>query len=100
MFWDAVGSHLDFTNGATAAWWRQKVTSQLLDMGIRCTWNDNNEWHVEDESALCHGFGTPTPLKLPQLLMLSLVGLTVLGWALFSVVPPLKGNHTQALTHD
>ena len=43
---------------------------------------------------------TPTPLKLPQLLMLSLVGLTVLGWALFSVVPPLKGNHTQALTHD
>ena len=64
MFWDAVGSHLDFTNPATAAWWRAQVTEKLLAVGIGSTWNDNNEWHVDDESAVCHGFGTPTPLRL------------------------------------
>ena len=64
MFWDAVGSHLDFTNPATAAWWRAQVHEKLLDLGIGSTWNDNNEWRVEDESAVCHGFGTPTPLRL------------------------------------
>ena len=64
MFWDAVGSHLDFTNPRTAEWWRAQVTEKLLDVGITCTWNDNNEWHVDDEAALCCGFGRPTPLKL------------------------------------
>jgi alpha-glucosidase len=64
MFWDAVGSHLDFTNPATAAWWRAQVTEKLLRVGIGSTWNDNNEWHVDDESATCHGFGTATPLRL------------------------------------
>jgi hypothetical protein len=40
------------------------VTTQLLDLGIEATWNDNNEWRVEDEAATCNGFGTPTPLRL------------------------------------
>ena len=64
MFWDAVGSHLDFTNPATAEWWRQQVREKLLAVGIGSTWNDNNEWHVDDESAICHGFGSPMPLRL------------------------------------
>lgn len=64
MFWGAVGSHLDFTNPATAAWWRAQVTEKLLEMGIESTWNDNNEWHVDDECAQCHGFGTPMALRL------------------------------------
>ena len=64
MFWDAVGSHLDFTNPATAAWWSAQVKEKLLDVGIECTWNDNNEWHVDDECAICHGFGSPTELRL------------------------------------
>ena len=64
MFWDARGSHLDFTNPATEAWWRSNVTAQLLEMGITSTWNDNNEYRLEDEEAICHGFGTPTPLSL------------------------------------
>lgn len=35
---------------------------------------------------------SPTPLKRTQALMLACVALTVLGWALFSVLPPLKAT--------
>lgn len=56
-FWDDEGSHLDFTNPATVDWWKAKVTSMLLDQGIECTWNDNNEYEVWDDAAVCHGFG-------------------------------------------
>lgn len=36
-FWDDEGSHLDFTNPQTVAWWQEGVTTQLLEMGIDST---------------------------------------------------------------
>lgn len=57
VFWDDEGSHLDFTNPDTIAWWKANVTSQLLDHGIGSTWNDNNEYEIWDGGARCHGFG-------------------------------------------
>ncbi|UYU33099.1 glycoside hydrolase family 31 protein [Siccibacter colletis] len=73
-FWDDEGSHLDFTNPATIAWWQTGVTTQLLEMGIDSTWNDNNEYEVWDGEARCHGFGTPVAIKhirpvMPLLMM-------------------------------
>ncbi|WP_029592316.1 glycoside hydrolase family 31 protein [Franconibacter pulveris] len=73
-FWDDEGSHLDFTNPAAIAWWQEGVTSQLLEMGIDSTWNDNNEYEVWDGEARCHGFGTPIAIKhirpvMPLLMM-------------------------------
>ncbi len=59
VFWDAEGSHLDFTNPATVAWWQGKVKTALLDKGIAATWNDNNEFEVWDRRARCAGFGRP-----------------------------------------
>lgn len=64
VFWDDEGSHLDFTNPATVAWWQENVTTQLLEKGIDSTWNDNNEYEVWDAEARCHGFGRPLPIKL------------------------------------
>jgi alpha-glucosidase len=64
VFWDDEGSHLDFTNPATVAWWQENVTHQLLEKGIDSTWNDNNEYEVWDGEARCHGFGRPLPIKL------------------------------------
>jgi alpha-glucosidase len=64
VFWDAKGSHLDFTNPATLDWWRDNVTTQLLARGLDSTWNDNNEFEVWDHHAQCHGFGTPIDMGL------------------------------------
>lgn len=73
-FWDDEGSNLDFTNPATIAWWQEGVTTQLLEMGIDSTWNDNNEFEVWDGEARCHGFGQPIAIKhirpvMPLLMM-------------------------------
>ncbi|ASY77473.1 glycoside hydrolase family 31 protein [Pectobacterium polaris] len=73
-FWDDEGSHLDFTNPATVAWWQENVTRQLLGKGIDSTWNDNNEYEVWDGEARCHGFGETMAIKhirplMPLLMM-------------------------------
>jgi alpha-glucosidase len=59
QFWDGLGSHLDFTNPKTIDWWKVQIKEQLLSNGIEALWNDNNEYEVWDESATCHGFGSP-----------------------------------------
>lgn len=74
QFWDFPGSYLDFTNPAAIAWWQEQVKTALLDLGIAATWNDNNEYEVENPKALAHGFGRPFPAAemkpLQTLLML------------------------------
>jgi alpha-glucosidase len=50
------------------------VTTQLLEMGIDSTWNDNNEFEVWDGEARCHGFGQQIAIKhirpvMPLLMM-------------------------------
>ncbi|WP_114226801.1 MULTISPECIES: TIM-barrel domain-containing protein [Sphingomonas] len=59
QFWDEVGSYIDMTNPAGAAWWRAQVTRALLDQGIEATWNDNNEYELWDRRARFDGFGQP-----------------------------------------
>ena len=74
MFWDDTGSHLDFTNPATGAWWQKNIREQLIDYGIDSTWNDNNEYEIWDDDARCHGFGREIPIHhirplMPLLMM-------------------------------
>jgi alpha-glucosidase len=47
-FWGGAGSFLDFTNEVATRYWRERVTTQLLDIGIEGIWNDNNEFALED----------------------------------------------------
>lgn len=63
-FWDGYGSHLDFTNEDTVRWWQQNLKDKLFSRGIPCTWNDNNEYEVWDDEAVCAGFGKPIPVNL------------------------------------
>ena len=53
-FWGGFGAHLDFTNPDTVAWWKDQVTTSLLDNGIDCTWNDNNEYNIRNSRAQCY----------------------------------------------
>ena len=64
VYWDADGSHLDFTNPETVKWWQDNVKEQLLEKGIDSTWNDNNEYEIWDKGARCFGFGKEIPINL------------------------------------
>lgn len=59
QFWDGLGFHLDFTNPKGRAWWRAGIETALLDYGFTTVWNDNNEYEIWDEDAVCDGDGRP-----------------------------------------
>lgn len=50
-FWGGVGSYVDFTNPVGYEWWKKQVTEQILENGIDATWNDNNEFQIDDDEA-------------------------------------------------
>ncbi len=62
QFWDGVGAHLDFTHPAAIQWWQDGLKAQVLDFGIDVGWNDNNEYAIMDDAAVCHGFGQVMPM--------------------------------------
>ena len=62
MFWGGHGGNVDFTNPRGVQWWKDNVRHQLIDMGIESTWNDNNEYELWSEDAICDGFGHPVEL--------------------------------------
>lgn len=59
QFWDGLGFHLDFTHPKGRAWWRNGIETALLDYGFTTVWNDNNEYEIWDEDAVCDGDGRP-----------------------------------------
>jgi alpha-glucosidase len=61
-YWDGKGAHLDFTKPASVAWWQQQLREQILDKGIDVGWNDNNEYAIQSEDAVTHGWGQPLPM--------------------------------------
>jgi hypothetical protein len=52
-FWGGDAGYLDFTHPVGYAWWRDRVRERILDVGIDATWNDNNEFRIEDDAARC-----------------------------------------------
>lgn len=58
------GAYMDFTNRAAIDWWKAQVKEHLLDYGIDSTWNDNNEYQLWDDDAVCNGFGDPIRLGM------------------------------------
>ncbi len=63
-FWDGNGSYLDFTNENAYNFWKSQVEQKLLDYGIKSTWNDNNEYDVKDNDAICCSYGNTSKASL------------------------------------
>ncbi len=61
QFWDGLGAYLDFTKPAAAAWWKDQVKTQLLELGVTAIWNDNNEFEIVSPAATADMFGAPRP---------------------------------------
>lgn len=66
QFWDGLGFHIDFTNPNGRAWWRNGIETALLDYGVVSVWNDNNEYEIWDEDAVCEGDGRAFPQSLAR----------------------------------
>lgn len=66
QFWDGLGFHVDFGNPAGRAWWKSGIETALLDHGVVSVWNDNNEYEIWDEDAVCAGDGRPYRLALAR----------------------------------
>ena len=65
-FWDGEGAHIDFTNPAAVGWWREKLRANVLAFGIDAGWNDNNEYALDNEGAVCAVNGTPSSIDLAR----------------------------------
>ena len=73
QFWGGKGSFVDFTNPVGRALWQKYMSSSLLAYGIHSVWNDNNEFDISDDDAMCCNEGVPTPAwqlkaRLPMLM--------------------------------
>ena len=45
------------------------LRNRILAVGIDSAWNDNNEYELWDEEALCKGFGRGIPINLARPLL-------------------------------
>ena len=66
QFWDGLGYHLDYTSHAGRQWWRAGMETTLLAHGVATIWNDNNEFEIWDEDAVCDGDGRPFDQSLAR----------------------------------
>ncbi len=64
MYEGEHGALLDFTDPATYVWWKERIKESLLAYGMDAIWNDNNEFELWDDDAICDGFGAPFRLGL------------------------------------
>ena len=60
-YWGGWASLVDFTSEGGRALWKKHLTRSLLVKGARSLWDDNNEYEIFDEQAMCAGDGTPCP---------------------------------------
>jgi alpha-glucosidase len=92
QFWDGVGSHLDFTHPAALKWWQEQLAEQVLDYGIDAGWNDNNEYSIMSDGAVCDGFGAQMPIHRSRPLQALLM--TRATFEAQAKRSPVEGNFT------
>ena len=59
QFWGGHASFVDFSNPAARTLWRTHLIETLIGMGVTSIWNDNNEFEIDDDTAVCDNDGHP-----------------------------------------
>jgi alpha-glucosidase len=59
-FWGGMASFVDFTNPKAREIWKSYIKQVLLDKGINAIWNDNCEFEINDDEAICDFEGEKT----------------------------------------
>jgi alpha-glucosidase len=62
-WWGGIGSFIDFSSKSGRKIWKQKMIEELLNYGIKSIWNDNCEFEIGDDTAICDFDGVPTEAK-------------------------------------
>lgn len=60
------GVYLDFSSPAGYDWWQSQLKAQLFAYGMDAIWNDNNEYEIWDDEAVCNGYGQPIPIGMAR----------------------------------
>lgn len=60
-FWGGTGSFVDFSNPRARGMWKEHLKNSLLEKGVYSVWNDNNEFDISDEEAICDNEGQIVP---------------------------------------
>lgn len=53
-YWGGMASLIDFTSESGRAMWKRGLREALFEKGFTCIWDDNNEYEISDEAAVCH----------------------------------------------
>ena len=74
-FWGGKASFVDFTSPSGREVWKKHLKKSLIDKGITCIWNDNNEYEISDPKALCEFEGEKITIDAIRPLMPNLMAL-------------------------
>ncbi|MDJ0753613.1 MAG: glycoside hydrolase family 31 protein [Ardenticatenaceae bacterium] len=60
-FWGGEASFVDFSNPKACSLWKKHLKQQLIDLGVTSIWNDNNEFEIDNDRAICNDDGQLIP---------------------------------------
>ncbi|MDR2008072.1 MAG: DUF4968 domain-containing protein [Alphaproteobacteria bacterium] len=72
-YWGGEAHFVDFTNSAGRNTWSKYLNEQLLSLGIYSLWNDNNEYEINDGTALTESDGLKLPIASNRPIMPTLM---------------------------
>lgn len=76
-FWGGPASFVDFSNPDARALWKKHLVSAYLSKGISAIWNDNCEFEIDDDTAVCRNDGNPVSFLSIRPVLTNLMGKTV-----------------------
>lgn len=77
-FWGGRASFVDFTGEAGRRLWKKYLKERLLSYGIPALWDDNNEYEILEEGAVCDGDGEPVGAQALKPVFANLMAKTAL----------------------